>query len=549
MYTWDQTTVVGSQSNDVISFNILQAPGQESKRATILGYGGNDEISVVNTKANGVVIDGGDGRDVILGSKGRDILMGGAGNDLITARGANASLYGGDGDDVIRVSAAAYIEGGDGDDTFFRSLQDNATVNGGAGDDTMVISSRSELSLEKTLLFSRSFTDVEHFAVQGSIYLSQDIMSLLGSVSSFHDDDVSIHLTGDGARIGKGFLDGDFGGTIMGTRGDDVINLRGAQNDLRLAGDDGNDLLYGNDLDNVIVGGTGIDTLYGGRGDDTLYSEDTSSNTMFKEGDLNKLYGDAGDDRLIFIGNYGSGWGGAGNDVFIAETTYLHDIEGSFYGGGGNDLFKMDSVDGTVVGGAGKDILEIAHGLGDKTVLDVEILRGHDLSGPAAALNAVDLLDVTGNGQVAVTDGELLAPTRINGKFWVNGSDEDNAIDLSHTRIDGRNLGVYLQGGDDQFRGTAGNETIDGGGGVDTIYLSDRIGHDTITDFSTNAKEEDRLDFSNSKTIRDIDDLKAHSDIIVDDLYYVLIVHMGKSELRVEFDSYNWTLDANNLIF
>ncbi|MDH6269159.1 Ca2+-binding RTX toxin-like protein [Rhizobium sp. SG_E_25_P2] len=549
MYTWDQTTVVGSQSKDVILFNILQAPGQESKQVTILGYGGNDEISVINTKAKGVVIDGGDGRDVIEGSKGRDILIGGAGNDQITARGANASLYGGDGDDIIRVSAAAYIEGGDGNDILFRNLQDNATVNGGAGDDTMVISSRYELSFEKTLLFSRSFTDVEHFAVQGSIHLSKNIMSLLGSISSFHNDDIIIHLTGDDAQIGKGFLSGDFGGTIVGSIADDVINLRGTQNDFRLAGDDGDDLLYGNDLDNIMVGGIGVDTLYGGGGDDKLYSEDTSSNTMFKEGDLNKLYGDAGDDRLIFIGNYGSGWGGAGNDVFIAETTYLHDIEGSFYGGGGNDLFEMERVNGTVVGGAGKDILEIEYGLGDKTVLDVEILRGRDLSGPAAALNAVDLLDVTRNGYVQVTDGELLAPKRINGKYHVSGSDEDNAIDLLHTRIDGRNLGVYLQGGDDQFRGTAGNETIDGGSGVDTIYLSDRIGHDTITDFSTNAKEEDRLDFSNSKIIRDIDDLNTHSDIIVDDLYHVLIVHMGKSELRVEFDSYTWTLDANNLIF
>ncbi|MCV3766672.1 calcium-binding protein [Rhizobium sp. TRM95796] len=516
---------------------------------TILGYGGNDVISVVDTKAGGVVIDGGDGRDVIRGSKGRDVLTGGAGNDQITARGANASLYGGDGDDVLKASRSGYLEGGDGDDTLFRSLHDNVSVHGGAGDDTMVISSRSELSLEKTLLFSRSFTEVEHFAIQGSIYLSRDIMSLLGSVSSFHNDDVSIHLTGDGARIGKGFLDGDFGGTITGGRGDDLINLRGTENDLWLEGDDGNDLLYGNDLDNILVGGTGVDTLFGGRGDDTLYSEDTSSNTMFEEGDLNKLYGDAGDDRLIFIGNYGSGWGGAGNDVFIAETTYMQAIEGSFYGGGGNDLFKMDGVDGTVVGGAGKDILEIEYGLGDKTVLDVEILRGHRLSGPAAALNAVDLLDVTGTGQVRVADGELLAPTRINGKFQVSGSDEDNSIDLSHTRIDGRNLGVYLLDGDDRFRGAAGDETIHGGGGVDTIYLSDHIGRDTITDFSTNAKEEDRLDFSSSKVIRDIDDLEAHSEIIIDDLSYVLIVHMAKSELRVEFDSYTWTLDANNLIF
>ena len=61
----------------------------------VQGGGGNDYIRVGENITARVVVDGGEGRDVLVGSSGDDILIGGAGNDVLVGKQGRDLLIGG----------------------------------------------------------------------------------------------------------------------------------------------------------------------------------------------------------------------------------------------------------------------------------------------------------------------------------------------------------------------------------------------------------------------------------------------------------------------
>ncbi len=73
-----------------------------SDTITVYGHGGADVIdaSAVLAGAIKLVLDGGDGSDVLIGSDGDDVLIGGAGDDVIIGGGGNDVIIGGEGDDI-----------------------------------------------------------------------------------------------------------------------------------------------------------------------------------------------------------------------------------------------------------------------------------------------------------------------------------------------------------------------------------------------------------------------------------------------------------------
>ena len=70
---------------------------------TIRAGAGDDVIEASNVHAGGakLVLDGGEGDDVIIGSDGDDILIGGAGDDVLIGGGGNDVLMAAPGDDVV----------------------------------------------------------------------------------------------------------------------------------------------------------------------------------------------------------------------------------------------------------------------------------------------------------------------------------------------------------------------------------------------------------------------------------------------------------------
>ena len=76
-----------------------------------------------------LIVNGGDGNDVVIGSFGRDKILGGNGNDIVSAGRGNDTVFGGNGDDIVYGgSGRDYIFGGRGNDSLF----------GGSGNDRLV---------------------------------------------------------------------------------------------------------------------------------------------------------------------------------------------------------------------------------------------------------------------------------------------------------------------------------------------------------------------------------------------------------------------------
>jgi Ca2+-binding RTX toxin-like protein len=69
----------------------------------INGLGGADVIEASGVGANGpnLVLNGGDGDDVLVGSAGNDVILGGAGDDILIGNGGVDVLDGGPGDNVV----------------------------------------------------------------------------------------------------------------------------------------------------------------------------------------------------------------------------------------------------------------------------------------------------------------------------------------------------------------------------------------------------------------------------------------------------------------
>lgn len=135
--------------------------------------GGNDTITVTALAGTGirnVVLDGGDGNDVLDGSKADVTLQifGGAGDDKLTGGSKSDTLLGGDGNDSLSGGKGTdTLDGGNGNDTLDAGKDGSQdVVTGGAGTDTFVRYQRNKVTApvplfdEQVLDFSATDGDV-----------------------------------------------------------------------------------------------------------------------------------------------------------------------------------------------------------------------------------------------------------------------------------------------------------------------------------------------------------------------------------------------------
>ena len=132
----------------------------------------------------------------------------------------------------------------------------------------------------------------------------------------------------------------DFGTTLIGTPGDDII-VGGDEAD-RLEGQDGDDALLGGRGGDVLAGGAGADRLRGEEGADRLLGGPGADEIAGNE-DADLLFGGPDDDRLS--GNLDSDqlYGGQGDDLLLGNQ--------------GDDVLNGRAGDDELVGGAGDDQL------------------------------------------------------------------------------------------------------------------------------------------------------------------------------------------------
>ncbi|ARQ01301.1 5'-nucleotidase C-terminal domain-containing protein [Pseudorhodoplanes sinuspersici] len=236
---------------------------------------GDNGDNVLDGTANADTIDGKGGEDRIDGLAGDDRLFGGAGDDLIEGGEGNDYIDGGDDDDVIFGDA--------GDDILICGLG-NDVIKGNAGDDTFVVTSLAD--------GRDSYDGGDGIDTLDLSALSQSItLTLKDGVTTFATDTIENIENVIGGSADDKLTGNSFDNVLSGNAGDDTLK-----------GGAGNDTLDGGDGNDTLDGGTGNDTLLGGAGDDILK-------------------GGAGDDVIK---------GGAGNDTLT--------------GGAGLDRFVFDSV-------------------------------------------------------------------------------------------------------------------------------------------------------------------------------------------------------------
>ena len=401
-------------------------------------------------------LNGGDGNDTLYGYGGADILNGDNGNDILIGGAGNDTLDGGRGDDAIF--------GGDGNDTLDGGGVDNGddVFDGGAGTDWADFGSYN------------TWADVD--------------LTIVGQQNTRRGDDTFISI--ENLR-GSDFQDDLAGDTnvniIEGGLGNDEIWGNGGADTLR--GQDGNDDFWvsGTDAyDDIFDGGADFDEIQ--------LSADAFFNLAITYIDVERI--DMNGNRAIALLNDGFDF-----------TGMVVTARGNMEGQGGNESITGSDSNDLIYGLAGNDILN--GGLGNDQIWggdDVDTISGNDGDDIIRGEAGADIL----NGN-AGNDDFYLSGTEGLGDQYDGGADFDEirleaattlnlaatfinmervvfgGFDITAVSGDGFDLSGMARTGAGNLLGQAGNETITGTDGGDTIYgfagtdtLNGSAGNDTI---------------------------------------------------------------------
>ena len=368
----DRDLITGGDGNDIID-------GGAGNDTTLSGGNGTD---IVNGGAGNDTLDGDAGNDQLFGGVGNDDFFGGEGNDQIFGEdgndelfgdAGNDQLFGGNGDDALEGDAGAdQLNGGAGNDEFefflasfnpsstfatFDTIQDFQGA-GVAGGDTLELNDefvfRGQVTLNPQLGAAlvgggNGITDLFYTVRQGNTWLIAD-----------NDDNGQLDST-------------DFTANFLGVNNFTVGDF-GNNTEFVTAGTDGNDIIVGTDGDDKIFGLGGNDQLFGQAGEDLL-DGGTGDDVLLSGTGLDNLFGGEGNDTLT-IEDFGSAFGGAGNDLVIgssAEFAFQTTLEGNE----GNDTLQSGSAGAFMIGGTGDDRL-VGSAAGDFMVDSVQFESGLD---------------------------------------------------------------------------------------------------------------------------------------------------------------------------
>lgn len=413
-----------------------------------------------------LVLQGGDGDDVITaslrddtiaGSPGADRLLGRDGANVLQGDGGNDSLFGGGRDDLLEGgSGNDSLEGDSGDDTL-RGDQGNDLLDGEFGDDLYVYGRGDGLDtiaetlsvasgLDTLLLTDGIAPGDVRLAVNGTsltVFLNDGTGSVTVQGQSSpttrietlrFDDGTTIDLTGPLVLEGGGGNDSLSGGgpadTMFGGDGNDTINGLG---DNVLFGGNGNDVIDANAGDDLLDGGSGDDTLFGDAGNDTLIAGAGNDTLAGSSGDDVYRYGRGDGDDVIQENRFSTG---SGFDVIEL----------------GNGLTQSD-IRLTSLVGLGNDLFIVILGTGESLAVDEHF---SDVN------HQVELLRFADGTEIDLTAGLLLRGSEASN--FPLGSEFADTIAVA-----GGNDSIRAAGGDDRLLGEGGNDVLSGGTGNDTL--------------------------------------------------------------------------------
>lgn len=479
-----RVNITGSEgANDSVSVNSL---------------GGNDSTVAVTLPAGVIklVVDGGDGADVILGSAGGDTINGGSGNDYIDGQQGTDLLLMGAGDDVFQ------WDPGDGSDVVEGQLGfDQLSFNGsGASENFDIFPNGGRVMLSRNV---------------ANVLIDMDDVEKIGVRAFGGADNVVIaDLTGTDAvtidvNLRSAFLGGDGAAdsvTVNGTQSNDMLVAAGASKAVivsglpwtvtvfgtepikdglvinALSGDDVVDAtqLSSGELGISVNGGLGADTLLGGAGNDGFNGGDGNDIILMGPGndsavwnpgdDSDTLDGQRGVDGLVFNGSSVAeniNISANGSHVLFTRDvasviTDLHSVdELTFTARGGADNIHVHDLSGTSSTRINLDLAAVPGAGADDTQPDSVIIDG--TSGDDVVLLAGDSTGAAVIGLSAQVNITTLGVGDVLGVNTFAGNDVIDASDFS--------VGCSLNGGEgaDLLIGGSGNDTLIGGAGDDVL--------------------------------------------------------------------------------
>jgi len=357
--------------------------------------------------------------NLITGNTADNVLSGGAGDNVFNGGAGNDTLNGSQGADTY------YFNVGDGMDT----IDEIGGISGATYADTIKLGAGvtvTDVSLTRDNTWASTKTDLLINFSNGNDQIR--IKDWYGNdnnrVESLQFADGAVW---DVAALAYGGLE------VRGGDGMDFLSGLNNQDD-RLYGENGNDVLLGNGGNDQLYGGNGVDTLvgfagnddlYGGNGNDVLYG--LEGNDVLDGGaGSDKLYGAVGDDIL----------GSKGFSDFYGYTIVGKRVLGNEYtGGAGTDILNGTFFADTYYFnmGDGMDIIDETGGLSfepyaDKLVLGAGIAEsdlifaqnGNNLNiSNAATGDRVSVRDwyANANNQVEtiiLNDGDRLLNTQVD---------------------------------------------------------------------------------------------------------------------------------------
>ncbi|MEX0284431.1 MAG: tandem-95 repeat protein [Paracoccaceae bacterium] len=386
----------------------------------------------------------------IRGTNAEDTYIGGTGDERFLPEGGDDTVDGGDGVDLVRY-----------DRTDIGPVFVDLRIQDGSAN---AFGSKSGQNFQQTL---QNIEDV-----RGSLRRVDefgDIIEVNGIALS--GDDV---ITGDAAD-----------NRLRGRSGDDTLD--GDDGNDRLDGEDGNDELSGSLGDDTLRGGNGDDLLDGGDGNDILEGGAGFNGFRLSEGqDTLDLGGSLGGElnvedapgSLSITFTFGDSTGTidkdfAGIDTLLGLDNINYD-EGAILvrSGAGNDVVEVDNSQnffGIFYLSAGDDTVEIINGAGRADYLGTSEPDPANPGGPNLPVGIAYISDdgVRVSGTVTRLGGDSGLPEDPVGT--------DTLVNVSQVR--GTDVDDLFQGGlgNETFLPEGGNDTVDGGDGIDLVRY-DRSG-------------------------------------------------------------------------
>jgi Ca2+-binding RTX toxin-like protein len=431
--------LVGSVSEDVISGGF----GDD----TLNGLGGNDNLIAEA------------GNDVLVGDLGNDTLNGGDGQDLVAYERENggggvvvnlqtgiATDSWGNTDTLISIER---VDGTDKDDQitgsdlggdFLFGGAGNDLVSGGGGNDTLIGDAGND-----TLNGGVGMDQVNYVMETGSRGVKVDLASGQAT-DSFGNTDVLNSIE-----------------YVLGGAGNDTLLGSNAGNE-RLYGGDGDDFLDGRDGNNLIVTGAGNDTVKIGTAAtgarDTVVISGFGNKTISGSDSQGTRYGH----HIVFqvdeavTVNLATGMASSARmNVDFTQGLFFLELGGSAYGDrliGGNT--RHDYLE-WFCGNQGNDTIDGGSGIHNTVVYDSEV----EIGSFSYALGI----------QEYGTQGVVI--NLATGVATDSFGDTDTLIRIDDVRATRFADMLTGSGGDNQFWGLGGADTLDGGAGNDSVLYGE----------------------------------------------------------------------------